>query len=121
MKATFGVALAEISPALASARTLKWLPVWNRQMWQNCAKSRRRRPTEKHKQLFHSLAQYARMNGAWITSPPGQKWLRLETPSDSTLPDKLFDAGYSLQEIGTGERIEAGRILPTRVYQFRIS
>ena len=81
---------------------------------------RRAAAFKRHKELFGSLAWLARMNAAWITSSPGERWLRLEAEPHSDLPDRLLDAGYHLQEIGTAERIEAGKILPVLCFRFQI-
>jgi len=34
---------------------------------------RRAAAIKRQRELFDSLAQYARMNGAWLISPPGEK------------------------------------------------
>ncbi len=81
---------------------------------------RRAAAFKRHKQLFDSLARLARMNAAWITSPPGEQWLRLEAEPHSELPDKLHDAGFCLHETGTAERIEGGKILPVLCFRFQI-
>jgi hypothetical protein len=46
----------------------------------------------------------------WITSPPGEKVIRIECLPGSTLPDELADLGYRLVPAGEGQRMLAHAI-----------
>jgi hypothetical protein len=59
-------------------------------------------------------------NGGWLISLPTAKYLRIEAPNESELPDRLFDLSYELKPMGTKTRIATGRFMPVRVYAFQI-
>ncbi len=59
---------------------------------------------------FQRLNRFVTEHGGWITSPPGEKVIRIETLPGSTLPGDLAELGYRLLPTGEGERI-----LPTAI------
>ncbi len=75
---------------------------------------------EKYQNLWETLNQFIRQSGGFLISSPAEKYLRIEVPNESALPDKLFDLGYDLRPAGANTRIVGGRFLPVRVYSFRI-
>lgn len=61
---------------------------------------------EQKKDLWATLAEFTRLNGGWVTSPPSTKTIRIEILKGSTLPVKL--AHYHPRLCGTGTRITNG-------------
>ena len=41
----------------------------------------------------------------WITSPPGEKIIRIECLPGSVLPDELAEVGYKVTPTGEGQRL----------------
>jgi hypothetical protein len=74
----------------------------------------------RRRELHSALVHFVRANAGWVTSPPGHP-LRIETPPDSDLIDKLADRGFvDVQALGSGSRIEAGVIRPVLVYELHL-
>ena len=59
---------------------------------------------ERRQKLWTALADFIRESGAWLVSPPGAKYLRIECLPGSILPAKLTEFGYSVQHCGTTTR-----------------
>jgi hypothetical protein len=66
------------------------------------------------------LNSFITRNGGFLVSLTAEKYLRVEIPNESELPDKLFDFGYHLTAMGTNTRIVGGHFLPVCVYTFCI-
>ena len=56
-------------------------------------------------ELVEKLNEWVFQAGAWIVSPLGSNELRIECLTNSTLPQKLIDAGHKLTFGGTNERL----------------
>ena len=77
--------------------------------------------SRKRIQLWNALSDFIHENGAWTTSVPGMKLLRLEVPQGSSLPAKLAELGYAPRHAGTGTRITsaaANGFMPVDVIEF---
>lgn len=61
--------------------------------------------TPNRKELFAALNEFVTKRGAWLTSIPGDKEVRMECLPDSTLPDELRKLGYTVESDGETERI----------------
>ena len=73
------------------------------------------------RELWNALHHFVRSNNrGWITSNPGSPSIRIECEPYSELPDLLVDRGFTLQPLGSGSRIEGGKILPVCVYGFQL-
>ena len=57
------------------------------------------------KELVEKLSDWIHAAGAWVCSVPGANELRIEALSTSDLPQRLIDAGHSLQSAGSNERL----------------
>src|SRR4249920_3516720 len=55
-------------------------------------------------EAFELLNSFVRHHGGSITSPPG-RFVRIECPRGSALPDELRKLGYNISERGTVTRI----------------
>ena len=55
-------------------------------------------------EAFELLNSFVRHHGGSITSPPG-RFVRIECPRGSALPDELRKLGYNISERGTVARI----------------
>jgi hypothetical protein len=55
-------------------------------------------------EAFESLNAFVRKHGGSITSPPG-RYVRIEAPKGSTLPDELQKLGFNLVNRGTVSRV----------------
>ena len=81
---------------------------------------RRQAEVAKRRELWNALNHFVRSNNrGWLVSPPGSP-MRIECPPDSELPDFLIDRGFGLQALGSGSRIEGGKILPVYIYGLRL-
>jgi hypothetical protein len=58
----------------------------------------------KQAEAFELLNSFVRHHGGSITSPPG-RFVRIECPRGSALPDELRKLGYNISERGTVTRI----------------
>jgi hypothetical protein len=65
-------------------------------------------------EAFEALNQYVQRAGAVITSPPG-RYVRIEAPKGSTLPEKLRELGYNIVECGFVSRIVGSTNYATRL------
>ena len=83
--------------------------------WLNRPRSQTTDPLEQRKRLSEALTEYVQQNGGWVTSPPGAKNLRIETPQNSALPTKLLELGYAVRSAGINTRIEGGSFMPVEV------
>jgi hypothetical protein len=61
--------------------------------------------TPNRKELFAALNEFVTKRGAFLTSIPGEKEVRMECVPDSTVPDELRKLGYTVEPDGEGERI----------------
>lgn len=59
---------------------------------------------ERKHEAFELLNSFVRHHGGSITSPPG-RFVRIECPRGSALPDELRKLGYNISERGTVTRI----------------
>jgi hypothetical protein len=73
---------------------------------------------EKRKELHDAIVRFVHANNGWVVSAPGQP-IRIETPPDSDLIDKLADRGLDVQFQGTATRIE-GKFLPVCIYMLHL-
>jgi hypothetical protein len=69
---------------------------------------------KKMAEAFEALNQYVQRAGAVITSPPG-KFVRIEAPKGSTLPEKLRELGYIIVECGFISRVVGSTNYATRL------
>jgi hypothetical protein len=69
--------------------------------------SARKLDVQQRQQLFDTLNRWVIKNGAWITSPPGSKRLRIEVPHGSNLPTRLTELGYKPRHVGMDTRLAA--------------
>jgi hypothetical protein len=63
---------------------------------------------EKRRRLQEALTNFIHSQGAWVTSPPGARCLRVEIVQNSSLPAKLIELGYNPRHCGTSTRIVSG-------------
>ncbi len=76
---------------------------------------------EKRREMWDRLSRFIHNgNGAWLVSAPHDPLLRIEVREGSEVVDRLFDAGFDVIAAGTNTRIEGGKFLPVRVYEFQI-
>jgi hypothetical protein len=61
-------------------------------------------PKTKLTEAFELLNSFVQHHGGSITSPPG-RFVRIECPPGSALPDELRKLGYNISERGTVTRI----------------
>ena len=54
---------------------------------------------------FVALNKLVTLLNGWITSPPGEKVIRIECLPGSKLPDELAELGYRVTPIGEGQRL----------------
>lgn len=57
------------------------------------------------KEKFASLNRWIGERGGWIVSVPGDREVRVECLTDSTIPEELRKEGYVLTALGESERI----------------
>jgi hypothetical protein len=57
------------------------------------------------KSKFAALNAWVRVRGGWIVSVPGDREVRIETLENSGIPEELRKLGYTLSNLGQGERI----------------
>jgi hypothetical protein len=75
---------------------------------------------ERQKELWSAINHFCRSNNrGWLVSAPGAP-MRFECEPHSELPDLFIDRGFEVQQLGTGTRIEAGKLLPVCIYGLRI-
>ena len=60
--------------------------------------------TKQQAEAFELLNSFVRHHGGSITSPPG-RFVRIECPRGSALPDELRKLGYNISERGTVTRL----------------
>ena len=88
--------------------------------WLNRPRSERTDPLKARTELSEALTKFVQQNGGWVTSVPGAKNMRIETPQNSALPTKLLEIGYSIRSAGIGTRISAGKFLPVEVIEISL-
>jgi hypothetical protein len=71
--------------------------------------------SEKRRLLWDALHEFCREQGAWVTSIPHTKELRVECRKDSSLPAKLVELGYDPHHCETRTRIESGKFMSVDV------
>src|SRR6476660_7167999 len=54
--------------------------------------------------LSEALTRFIQGNGGFVTSPPGQRLVRIEIAKDSPLPVKLVEMGYNPIQCGSTMR-----------------
>jgi len=57
--------------------------------------------------LWRALNSFVQENGAWVTSVPGAKIMRIEISEHSSLADRLRELGYLPIDCGMSTRITA--------------
>lgn len=75
---------------------------------------------ERRKNLWDALKRFIESQGAWLTSVPGAKSLRIECRQGSALPSKLVGLGYSPRLCSTGMRIVSGGFTPVDVLEITL-
>jgi hypothetical protein len=60
---------------------------------------------------FVALNRWVTERNGWITSPPGERVIRIECLPGSMLPRDLEDAGYLVTATGKGERLLSSAII----------
>ena len=88
--------------------------------WLNRPRQERLDVTEERRKLSEALTEYVQQNGGWVTSPPGAKNLRIETPQKSSLPTRLLEIGYSVRSAGISTRLESGRFTPIEIIEISL-
>jgi hypothetical protein len=88
--------------------------------WLNRPRSEKTDVNEQRRKLSEALTEYVQQNGGWVTSPPGAKNMRIETPQNSALPTKLIELGYSTRSAGIGTRITSGEFTPIEIIEISL-
>ncbi len=68
---------------------------------------------EERKERFEKLNLFVSQRGGWLTSVPGDPYVRLETTEGSAIPDELRRLGFKLYPDPDGERILHSAITET--------
>ena len=76
--------------------------------WLNKPRQEKTDLFEQRQKLWDALHRFIQGHGAWLTSAPGAKYLRIECKQGSALPAKLIELGYSPRHCGTGTRLTSG-------------
>jgi hypothetical protein len=74
----------------------------------------------RRRELHDTLVRFVNANRGWVVSAVPGRPIRIETPPDSDLIDKLAERGFDLRPTGTGTRIEGGFITPICIYTLRL-
>jgi hypothetical protein len=76
--------------------------------------------SEKRRALFDALNAVVSAHGSWIVSPPGDRYVRIETPPGSSLVIRLAELGYKVRRITTGTRNTAAGIVPVDIFELTL-
>ena len=72
---------------------------------------------DERKRRFNDINAYVSERGGWITSPPGERIIRIECLVGSSLPDELADLGYRVTPMGEGQRMIPDAIVAVDRYE----
>jgi hypothetical protein len=59
---------------------------------------------------FQQMNSWIMRRGAWVVSLPGADVVTIDCLPASSVPDELREAGYILQKLESGQRIDRGAI-----------
>ena len=90
--------------------------------WRNIALADRqtREAARRRVELSDALSRFIAGQGAWVTSVPGQKALRVEMRQGSSLPAKLVQLGYAPRLCSAGTRITADGFVAVDVLEISL-
>jgi hypothetical protein len=76
---------------------------------------------EKQRKLFEVFRAFVTDHGGWVTSAPGQKWIRFEVPELSEIPIRLREKNIPLAYIGESTRVASSNVaLPVTVFETKL-
>ena len=88
--------------------------------WLNRPRSEKTDIIKQRTELWDALNAFVNQQGGWVTSVPGSKCLRIETPSGSSLPARLLELGYAVRSAGINTRITSGNFTSVDVIEIRL-
>jgi hypothetical protein len=66
-------------------------------------------------EAFEALNEFIRRHGGFVTTPPGDKTLRVEVPKGSVLPARLRELGFAIVERGSVTRVTGAQAISPKV------
>jgi hypothetical protein len=72
------------------------------------------------KERFAALNVLVTERSGWLVSEPGAREVRMETLEGSNLPGAIRKLGYTVTEIGGGERLTGPGLCKVKRYSFEL-